>query len=112
MLDIMNVVMGDLMAKARLLKTAQTMQAPRSMVSNSNANTTLGGTSTYAPGLMDALGTFGLGGAFLPGIGGAIGAGALLLSAPGQAQQGFDAMKQWLPSAGAFRKELTLPSSF
>jgi hypothetical protein len=112
MLNEMNFVMRDLMKTARLLKYAQSMQPP-SMVNNMNVGDQMGPTSNYQPGTFDMLAMPALMATpFLGGVGRVLGAGLNLAMTPGQVNQGFDSFKQWLPSAGAFRKDVVLPSSF
>jgi len=112
MLNEMNFVMRDLMKTARLLKYAQSMQPP-SIVNNMNVGDQMGPTSTQQMGLtgMAAL-PIAVASPFLGRVGRILGAGLNLASVPGQARNGFDSFKQWLPSAGAFRKDVVLPSSF
>jgi len=113
MFDAMDFLMKDLIMQARLLKTAQTMQAPSLGVTGANAVEVLGGTGTRTPSSFENFAqTVGMPAAFIPRVGGVLGNAAWAAAAPGQFLQGFDTIKQMLPSAGAFRRDITLPSSF
>lgn len=112
MFDAMDFLMKDLVMQARLLKTAQTMQMPALNVTQQNAAQTLGPTSNYQPGALDMASQIGMFAGMIPGIGGRIGQLAYAASAPGSVSQGFDSLKQILPSASSLRKDLTLPDSF
>lgn len=108
MFDAMDFLMKDLMMQARLLKTAQGLNTN---INNRNADFTLGSTSTYQSGpVASALNALSLPAMFVAPkpVTNLLWAAA----SPDQFSQGFDAIKQILPSAGAFRRDITLPDSF
>lgn len=115
-MDITTSLVKDLLFKARLLKTGQTMRPigqPEDMkqvVNNRNASMMMGPTTTPQGGMLSTISMPAL--MFGPMMGklpGALASGLYTASMPPQI---FNNIGQLLPTARAFREDFELPGTF